>query len=281
MSIKENLRYFFKGVSYTIVANIITFFVSVIAVLLLPKKMTVSDYGFFQLYVFYTSYVGFFHFGWPDGIYLRYGGKTYNNLNKNTFSTQFWMMFLIEIFIFSLLAISTLITIGDVSRRYILLATCLCAIIILPRTFYLMVLQATGEIKSFVMFSVSEKIIYLGFIVAALFLKNVKFEYIIMGDLIGKFASLVWACYTCKEITFSKLEPLKSGVLEAKKNITVGSKLMFANVASMLVIGIVRFGIERTWSIEVFAEISLAISLSNFLIVFINSVGVVIYPMLR
>ena len=56
---------------------------------------------------------------------------------------------------------------------------------------------------------------------------------------------------------------------------------MFANLAGMLITGIVRFGIEHIWSIEIFGKISLTISISNFLIIFINSVGIVIYPMLR
>ena len=51
----------------------------------MSKLIGVEKYGYWQLYLFYTSYVGFFQLGWNDGIYLRYGGEDYNNLDKGLF----------------------------------------------------------------------------------------------------------------------------------------------------------------------------------------------------
>lgn len=47
-----------------------------------------EEYGYCQLHLFYSSYVGFLHFGWNDGIYLRYGGKNYIELDKKLFFFQ-------------------------------------------------------------------------------------------------------------------------------------------------------------------------------------------------
>jgi len=49
----------------------------------------------------------------------------------------------------------------------------------------------------------------------------------------------------------------------------------------MLLIGVVRFGIERTWDIATFGKVSLTLSASKLVLLFINAVGVVIYPVLR
>ena len=66
-----------KGFSISIGANLVTIMVSLIVTLILPKFISVEQYGYWQVYLFYTTYIGIFHLGITDGIYLRYGGKQY------------------------------------------------------------------------------------------------------------------------------------------------------------------------------------------------------------
>ena len=56
--------------------------VSVILTLLLPKVLGVAEFGYWQLFIFYLGYVGFFHFGINDGVYLIHGGETRDALDK-------------------------------------------------------------------------------------------------------------------------------------------------------------------------------------------------------
>ena len=72
--------------SYVVLSNLLTVIVSSLVVLILPKIMGVEEYGYWQLYIFYLSYAGFVHLGWVDGIYLRYGGLEYDELDKEKFS---------------------------------------------------------------------------------------------------------------------------------------------------------------------------------------------------
>ena len=85
----------------------------------------------------------------------------------------------------------------------------------------------------------------------------------------------------CKEILFCRLGNWKRTFQEIWINLSVGCKLLLANVAALLVNGIVRFAIERFWSIEVFGKVSLSMSLSNMLMVFISAISVVVFPMLK
>lgn len=70
---------FIKNFSYTLTSNLLSLLVSTLVILIIPKLLGVQEYGYWQLYIFYSSYVGFLHFGWNDGIYLRYGGKNIKN----------------------------------------------------------------------------------------------------------------------------------------------------------------------------------------------------------
>lgn len=92
--------------------------------------------------------------------------------------------------------------------------------------------------------------------------------------------SLVGA-YWCKSLLKLHFYPLKESLKEASINLSVGSKLMFANIASMLIIGIVRYGISIGWDITTFGKISLTLNVSNFLMVFISAVSVVLFPLLK
>ena len=87
--------------------------------------------------------------------------------------------------------------------------------------------------------------------------------------------------YLCRSLLRPRFYPLKQVLAEAGENLLVGSKLMLANIASMLIIGIVRYGISMGWDVATFGKVSLTLGVSNFLMVFINSVSVVFFPIVK
>ena len=56
---------------------------------------------------------------------------------------------------------------------------------------------------------------------------------------------------------------------------------MFANIASMLIIGIVRYGVSVGWDVVTFGKVSLTLGISNFLMIFISAVSVAFFPILK
>ena len=93
MNFKQGL----KSVGYVFLSNFISFVISALITFLVPKKLGVDSYGYFQLYLFYSNYTGFLHFGWADGIFLRYGGEYYDKLNKRIFGGQIRLYCLVEL----------------------------------------------------------------------------------------------------------------------------------------------------------------------------------------
>lgn len=85
----DRVKKFIRDFSYTITSNFVSIMVSTLVILIIPKLIGIKEYGYWQLYLFYSSYVGFLHFGWLDGIYLRYGGKEYRDLDKSYFAHSF------------------------------------------------------------------------------------------------------------------------------------------------------------------------------------------------
>lgn len=270
-----------KNISYTLFSNIISFSISALITFLVPKQLGVESYGYFQLYLFYTSYTGFLHFGWADGIFLRYGGEYYDKLDKSKFSGQFWLYSGIEI-VFGLLICLAGYTLASPQDKAIVLAlTGISVFLVLPRTLLQYILQGTNRIKEYATLTVLEKVIYITVVVLSLIAGTHNFIPMILADLLGKGCALLYSIYQCRDILATKPAGLQASLKEAWANISVGIKLMFANIASMLIIGFVRLSIENQWDVATFGKVSLTMSVSNLLMVFIRAVALVMFPMLR
>lgn len=272
---------FMKNFSYTIVANLVSLIISTMVVIVVPKLVGVEQYGYWQLYLFYSSYVGFLHLGWSDGIYLRYGGEEYERLNKNTFTSQFYLMILFQCIVAFLIVLYAIIFIKDIDKIFILTMVSLNAVIVNVLSVLLLTLQATNRISSYAIISILSRIFYVMLIILLLLIGIREYRLMIVADLTGKFLSLIYAMYICQDIVINRSVQFVKGIAESVDNIKVGSKLMFANIASILIIGVVRFGIERAWDVTTFGKISLTLSVSNLLMIFINATGIVIFPILR
>lgn len=274
------IKKIFKNLSYSVIANGTNTLVSMILVLFVPKILSVREYSYWQLYLFYASYVGFFHFGWADGIYLRFGGKKYEELDKKYFHMQFWLLSIFEVFV-AVIFCGISFFMPDVNKQVVIRAVGICCVLQLPRTLLQYLLQTTNRITDYAKNYLFEKIIYAILVVVALAAGIRQFEILVLADLVARLVTLILLIRECKDIVFIKIEHLFDGLKEAWVNVNVGIKLMFANIASQLLIGIVRWAIQNKWSVETFGKVSLSITASNLLMVFISAVSVVLYPLLK
>ena len=270
-----------KNMSYTISSNLISFIVSTLVILIVPKLIGVENYGYWQLYLFYATYVGLLHFGWNDGIYLRFGGDEYNKLDKRLFFSQFMQLLITQIVIGILIFLLALIIFKDINKEFIFQIVALVLIISNTRLMLLNILQTTNRIKEYAIINMLDRIIYVLLIIFFLLIGIRDFKLMVIADVIGKLLSLSLALYYCRDIVFNKINKYYLTLSETYKNINVGIKIMFANFASFLIIGIVRFGIERTWDVSTFGKVALTISLSSIMMFFISAVGIVIFPILK
>lgn len=67
----------------------VSFICSVVTTLLVPKILGVEEFAYWQLFVFYTSYVSFFQLGLNDGIYLQHGGESRDAIDKSLIRSEF------------------------------------------------------------------------------------------------------------------------------------------------------------------------------------------------
>ena len=272
---------FMKNVSYTVVSNVLSALISTISLLVIPKAVSVETYGYFQLYMFYIAYVGVSYLGWCDGIYLREGGKYYKDLGKPMYSAQFWLLGLFEVILYGIILAFAVMFASDANKHFVYMFVCISGVGMCLRWFVTFILQATARIKEFAIVTISEKIVFIVIAMALMIGGYKNFILLIAADVAGKYISMLIGVWYCRDMVFSKPGFSKSVFGEIKENISAGIKLMFAGLSSMLIIGIIRFGVQSKWDIATFGKVSLTLTISNMVMTAISAISVVLYPMLR
>lgn len=270
-----------KNLYYTVAANFATLGISILLNLFVPKLLGVTEYSYWQLYVFYSSYVGFLHFGWIDGIYLKIGGEEYNKLDKRSLGSQFWYLTFFEFFVSIAIVVWAYFFMPNSSQSLILILTAVVSVITIVKTFILYIFQSTNRIKEYAQLSRNDRYLYVLFIAIYFALGGRDFYWLISMDIASKLIVTLWGMTRVKDMLQVNMMGLKELVPEIFDNINIGSKLMLSSIASMLIIGTIRFFVQQRWTIETFGKLSFTLSISNMFLTFVNAVGIVMFPLLR
>ncbi len=272
---------FIKNLLAAFLAQGISLLASVFISFIIPKFLGVKEYGYWQLFIFYIGYVGFFHFGFNDGLYLRLGGKKFEELEYDIIGTQFKLFFLIEFFICIFVVFIASFVAVDSERKFVWIAT---GVYLLLNNLTLCLgylFQAINETKIFSISSILDRVFVLASIFFLLWQRQNSFVPFVMGYTLSRFVSCVYCIWMARRIVFSKLVSIRIALAEMWLNVSTGIKLMAANIMSMLILGIGRVIIDRLWGIESFGKISFSLSLANFFLLFIQQVSMVLFPALR
>ena len=77
-----NLTQKFKNnIIYAFLAQGISLCVSLLISLVVPKFLSIEDFAYWQLFIFYTNYVSISQLGIVDGLYLKLGGSNFEELD--------------------------------------------------------------------------------------------------------------------------------------------------------------------------------------------------------
>lgn len=276
-----NMKNLLKNLSYTFIANIISLVISLLVTLFLPKIIGENDFGYWQLYLFYISYAGILHIGICDGIYLRYGGQSYESLNKEKLKSQF-ISLVIFLFVISFFTIGfTWFFDASSDNTLIMIFVLVGSVIHVIKTFFLLILQTTSRLKDYSLITIIDRLVFVATLVIIILFYNNNYVYLIYTDILGKLVSLAFALYSCSDILFTRSTKVKESIKELILNLKAGFPLLVAGLASSFIIGCIRIGIEKGWDIATFGKISLSLSVTNMFLSFVTMVGIVFFPIIK
>lgn len=276
-----NLSGFISKVAHAVSANLVSLLISVLTTLLVPKALGVEEYGYFQLYLFYASYVGLLHFGWNDGVLLRLGGAKYEELRRDSIFSQFVVFSAQQVVAAISVALTGFWLIDGAELKYVILMIAICVSITGPLFMLLFILQATARIKEYARIVVVQRLLFGFLVVLVLLTPSISFEKIVAVELVGRMIALGMAVYACREVVLLNFREFSWPRKDIIPNLAGGFPLMVSSMAGSLIIGIVRFGIAENWSISIFGQVSLALSLATMVLTAIVAIGQVLFPLLR
>lgn len=259
----------------------ISFLASVAMSLLVPKVLGVETYGYWQLFIFYASYSGFFMLGLNDGIYLIEGGNTRGEIDKRAVNSQFRFGMAFQLVVAAVIAVIAVVWAPEAQRSFVLLAFALYTVLCNLAGFLGYIFQSMNETKLFSYSTMIDRLVFLAIILVMVFFRVPDFEPYVFAYLISKACSLTYCIVRSRDFFAAGALALTEAVKLSLSSMKVGFALMISNVASMLVLGVARALVDKAWGIEAFGRVSFWLSMVNFFITFVSQASMVLFPALR
>ncbi|MBU1145338.1 MAG: hypothetical protein KJ971_05730 [Firmicutes bacterium] len=269
-----------KKIGFVASSNIIKLVSSILIGFVVPNILGLTNYGYYKVFVLYLTYIGLFHFGFIDGIYLKYGGVDYQELDRRKFRTYFKFLLNLEVIISIIGIIVTLLFVRD-EKRFIFSLLVVNLLAINLTTYFQFISQITSRFKEY-----SSRIIILAFtniiVVSYMYFAKVTDYKIYVILLVAmNYLLLIWYIVTYRDITFGKKDILSSSRKDILSLFTIGIPLLLANLASTFVMMVDKQIVEIFFTVEKFGVYSFAYSMLAMITVVVSAVGVVLYPILK
>ena len=263
MDLKKNLLKVFT-------ANFIALTVSFVNGFFLPAFLSIDQYAYLKTFTLYISYVGIFHFGFLDGLYLKYGGKYKDSLDRKELKYEHKFFILFQLMVTCLFVI-----LAYLSKDLIILAFALSIIPINMQTFFSFLYQSLGEMGTFAKIKTAYPL-------TILFL-NLSFIFLLKIDHYLPFVLAIlishYLVYIIFEISYNK-DFKVNGInkIQLKPLFLSGFFIMMGNLSNMFFYSIDRWYVKFLLPIENFSYYSFAVSMMGIILMMINSISMTFYP---
>jgi len=254
---------------------------SMLISLILPKLLGVEEFAYWQLFILYSGYVGFFHFGLSDGLYLRYGGTDLDDMDKDLLGSQFRMMVAWQISISLIAFFAIPFVVQTDARRFVWVMTAIYLVLANATWCMGFIFQAANETRIYSIGIILSKALVVLYIIYTWVSHTYDYRSYIIFYVVAQGVACAFSLYKGRKFLFSKWIGFKKTVTEVVKNAAIGINLTFANIASSLTLGIGKIFVDHRWGLNAFGVLSLAVSLVNFALQFISQASMVLFPQMR
>lgn len=272
----ENL----KNIIIVFVTSCITILISLIIGFVMPKYLSIEDYAYFRIYSLYIGYAGFFHFGFINGVYIKYGDYDYCNLPFEKFRAYTSYLIRQQVKVIIILLAVLLLFAKNISLQNNM--AFMFIIVNIPliniQCYFSLVNQFTKR------FVIDSYLIWIQSVLKILTLTAIfiwdenHYIYLLFFTTVTNVIVLIIFGMQNKDIIFGKkIKVLNS---EVKKIISNGFFIMISEFMGIIFLGIDSIFVNSFFDLRTFGMYSFAVSVISLMYVFINSVSKLIYPYL-
>ena len=259
-----------------LLAGVVTSFV-------LPKFFSLDDFGYYKIFNLYTTYIIILQFGVSEGLYLQYGGKNLEDIDKQYFSSCLKASILIDTFVSVLVLCFTFLFLEG-EYRFIFLMLAIDMIIVNVTNVFQYLSQAISHFTELSIRNIIKSIL----IVLAVFgvaIVNSKYPYVYGGYRLFVVALVIingmlmmWYMLTYRSIFTIRVN---IRIDDVRKLIRTGFPLCLSGVMSTLILSMDRQMVSLFFKTSEYAIYAFAYSLLTLALTVITSTAVVVFPMLK
>lgn len=275
-------RVFSKDLAIVTGGNVLYLLAQIAVGLLLPLAMSVDDFGYYKVYTLYLTYCGLLHFGFVDGMLLRFGGRPYESLDKKRFRTYLRAFVILELVsCAAVIAISLIFLHGNL--RLIIMGVSISMILSNLILFYQYLSQATSRFKEFALLKGGNALLILLSVLAFMAQKHFTGRdtgFMTLIAVLIMISVVILCCYLWiyRDITFGKSLPLAEVKPDFIDMIKAGIIMTLAYEASRLVLLIDRQFVSVLFDISVYAKYAFAYNILSCFTALIVGVSTVLFP---
>ena len=229
---------------------------NVALVFLVPKLISVEDYGYWRMFALYAGYMGFLHFGFADGALLRWAGRPMEEFHHEIGPAVKYLFWQHVVVLAPLCAIAALALHGPL--QFVGIAVALYAVIFNEVALLQYALQSAKIFRLVAVSTVGAPALFLGLVL--LWHAKWRSDY---REVTGLYAA-GWLIVLIFLLAWTKPwsgERGGAGVTAlAKECLLSGWPMMAASAGVMLIVSADRLAVSWAASIQNFAQYSLAAS---------------------
>lgn len=240
--------------------------------LIFPRILSVSDYAYYQTFALYLSFVGLFHLGIPDGMFVEYGGSLRRTADRGRLKSQMILLALVLVG-FSAAGLAAYLVTG--SRLIAYLTLCVVGTNVFSS--YRLMLQAWGEFRQYSTVNLAvPAAILLGAIVLYAAQGNLSGDDLVRVNVTGYILFAIWVVRVMGRFTrgHNTARVLSRDNFQLWK---VGVSVMLGGIATIAFVSVGRQFVLWFYSSTDFAMYSFALSMQAIMSLLIGAVGQPMY----
>ncbi|MDW3710264.1 oligosaccharide flippase family protein [Enterococcus faecium] len=268
------------------ISNLCIVFSGVFVGFIIPKVLGVTEYGYYKIFTLYTTYVSIFSFGISEGLYLKYSGTEYEDLDKRgiRFYTRFLSMLQI---LMSLVVAIIAVSVLPGEYKYIFVAVAIYMVELNITVYYQYVAQMTMRFKDYsarnlvksLFTIISVVLMYL--IYRANGKEMLPYKLYVGFVLVISTILLVMYIYKFRDITFGKSLMWKEKKGELLELIKIGVPFVIASLCATLILSIDRQFVSLGFDTATYGIYAFAYNMLSLVTVCTSAISTVLYPTLK
>lgn len=247
----------------------------------LPRFTSVETYALYRTFGICYGFLGFFHLGFVDGVYLKYGGVDYEDLPARRFRMYFrFIICFISIMQFAL-CLGCFCFLGKNALKSPFFLSSICLIPCVINAYFGYIEQSTKRFLIDGFAQMMQNIITIVGFSILIFLKNDNYIYFVMIMFVAYLIMLLYHIINNKEIIVGEADRIIPNFNDIKDTTGRGFFIMLSQFISIFIFSFDSL-IVRTFLItKEFAMYTFAVSVVTFMFQLTAVISKLIFPFLK